>query len=591
MKAGFICRTTFLAALAAMAAMVLVAAAPALSTRPYVPDPVEFELRAPASAGTDVSASAVRSVVSPVVRPSRRFNLVGLRWRGASLSALAVRVRGDGRWGRWTRVPVDPDHAPDPGSQEARPRWRTSDPIWAGDAQELQYRTRTRGSIRDLRLHFVNTKGTATALDRLRSKLRGAAHGAITTVASLLGAGRARAANGAPPIVGRDAWGASKCPPRATPGYGTVNLAFVHHTVTANEYGPGDSAAMVLAICLYHRNSNGWNDIGYNFLVDKYGTIFEGRAGGIDTAVVGAQAQGYNAQSTGISNLGTFNTTGQTEAGLGALARLLAWKLAVHGVPPTGTTTVTSTGGSLNRYPAGTHVTLQRISGHRDGDATACPGDALYAQLPRLREMVAQIALPPAPRLSLAADSGRITFGAKAGLRALLSSSNGVPLPSRPLDLQVLGKGGWNTLQSLRTDTVGALSTKLRLAYNHAVRIRFVGEPGLGSAQSNPVSVGVRPLVQAQLEPATSAKLVRGQRVTVAGAIQPHKATALLLVDRVTPAGRSLRVGRRALRARSGRIRARFRFDRKGSYSVRLAVLPDRRNLSGRSVPLAVKVR
>jgi uncharacterized protein with LGFP repeats len=111
-------------------------------------------------------------------------------------------------------------------------------------------------------------------------------------------------------------------------------MAFIHHTVSANDYGPGDSAAMVRAICRYHRNSNGWNDIGYQFLVDKYGTIFEGRAGGIDQAVVGAQAQGYNTQSTGISSLGTFSTTGQSEAGLGALARLLSWKLALHGVAP-----------------------------------------------------------------------------------------------------------------------------------------------------------------------------------------------------------------------------------------------------------------
>ena len=88
--------------------------------------------------------------------------------------------------------------------------------------------------------------------------------------------------------------GSDKCPPRADPVYGEVQLAFIHHTVTANEYGPEDSAAMVLGICRYHRNTNGWNDIGYNFLVDRYGKIFEGRAGGIDEAVVGAQAQGYN---------------------------------------------------------------------------------------------------------------------------------------------------------------------------------------------------------------------------------------------------------------------------------------------------------
>ena len=115
----------------------------------------------------------------------------------------------------------------------------------------------------------------------------------------------------------REQWASDKCPPRADPAYGEVNLAFIHHTVSANEYGPEDSAAMVLGICRYHRNGNGWNDIGYNFLVDRYGTIFEGRAGGIAEAVVGAQAQGYNSSSTGIASLGTFSTGGQTPAGPG----------------------------------------------------------------------------------------------------------------------------------------------------------------------------------------------------------------------------------------------------------------------------------
>ena len=111
----------------------------------------------------------------------------------------------------------------------------------------------------------------------------------------------------APQIIPRAAWGADQCPPRAAPAYGEVQLGFVHHTVNANTYRRADSAAMVLSICRYHRNENGWRDIGYNFLVDRYGQIFEGRAGGIDQPVIGAQAQGYNGVSTGVANLGTFS--------------------------------------------------------------------------------------------------------------------------------------------------------------------------------------------------------------------------------------------------------------------------------------------
>ena len=85
-------------------------------------------------------------------------------------------------------------------------------------------------------------------------------------------------------VITRTEWGGDSVPPRADPEYGAVQLAFVHHTVTANDYAPEDSAAIVLGIARYHRNSNGWNDIGYNFLVDKYGQVFEGRAGGIDVA-------------------------------------------------------------------------------------------------------------------------------------------------------------------------------------------------------------------------------------------------------------------------------------------------------------------
>ena len=130
-------------------------------------------------------------------------------------------------------------------------------------------------------------------------------------------------------------------------------MAFVHHTVTANDYTPEQSASIVLGIAKYHRDTNGWNDIGYNFLVDQYGQVFEGRAGGIDQAVIGAQAQGYNSQSTGVAVLGTFTAVPIPEAAMASITQLLGWKLTLHGVPCEGGLTIVSGGGSLNRYSVG----------------------------------------------------------------------------------------------------------------------------------------------------------------------------------------------------------------------------------------------
>ena len=473
-------------------------AAPAASAAAGIPDTVEFQRAAP-SAQVGAAVHGHRAIRG-TVRTGRRFNLAGLRWRGDAASSLSVRVRTRRGWGRWTAVPVDPEHGPDAGAAETDAGSRGSDPVWAGQANAIQYVLRGNGRMRDVRLAFFNTEGTATAADRRR----GGVQASVARPIAL--------APGVPPIITRAEWGASKCPPRAAPAYGEVKLAFVHHTVTANNYGPSDSAAIVRAICAYHRNSNGWNDIGYNFLVDKYGQVFEGRAGGVDAAVVGAQAQGYNTESTGISNLGTFSTTGQSAAGLDALARILSWKLAVHAVPPTGTVQVTSSGGSLNRYPAGAKVTLNRISGHRDGDATACPGDALYAQLPQLRQMVTGGPLPVRASVSFTPQRPNITYGTKAALSARLVAPNAAPLPGQQVEVQLLGRtGGWRTLHILKTDFTGTATTNVRLTYNHALRARFAGIPGLSSAQSKPVSIGVRPLISARLQPSAAASSTPGE--------------------------------------------------------------------------------
>ena len=85
---------------------------------------------------------------------------------------------------------------------------------------------------------------------------------------------------------------------------------------------------------VYHVQGNGWNDIGYNFLVDRFGTIYEGRGGGIDRNVIGAHAQGFNTGTVGVALIGNFTAATPTQAQQAALVRLLAWRLDVAHVDP-----------------------------------------------------------------------------------------------------------------------------------------------------------------------------------------------------------------------------------------------------------------
>src|SRR4051812_28873499 len=268
------------------------------------------------------------SRTSRVLR-ARRFDLLGVR--GAGRVEVRVRSRG-GAWSAWIPLAAHGDHAPDTGSGE-----RASDPVWTGGSDELQLRLASRARA-PLRVHFVAVPAAA----RRRAAVATRAHARAAGRDRSAVRGRAAQAGGVqpgspPPIVPRAAWGAAAVPPRSAPGYGVVQAAFVHHTVTANEYAPQDSPAIVLGIAKYHRDTNGWNDIGYNFLVDKYGQVFEGRAGGVDQAVVGAHAQGYNSQSTSVAQLGTFTAGGITPQALDSTAQLLGWKLSLHGVPAVGT--------------------------------------------------------------------------------------------------------------------------------------------------------------------------------------------------------------------------------------------------------------
>jgi uncharacterized protein with LGFP repeats len=164
-----------------------------------------------------------------------------------------------------------------------------------------------------------------------------------------------------------------------------VKGAIVHHTVGSNNYTEAEAPSVVLAICRYHRNALGWDDIGYNALVDRFGNIYAGRAGGLGRAVIGAHAEGVNAQTTGVALMGTHTRKAITKLAMGGLVRWLSWKLPQHGKDATGRPRIRSAGGSTSRYDKGDVFRMNRISGHRRTNLTECPGDGLNRELDVVR--------------------------------------------------------------------------------------------------------------------------------------------------------------------------------------------------------------
>ncbi|WP_354698344.1 endolysin [Paraconexibacter sp. AEG42_29] len=462
-----------------------------------------------------------------VVRAPEAFDLVGLRGADLRGTAAELRVRRTGgRWSPWVPLGSGADHAPDhPRAQAA------SDPVWAGGADELQLRARR--AVRGGRLQLITAPAAAVSSPARRAGVRAAT--AVTRQA------------GAPPIVPRAAWGAGAVPPRASPSYGAISVAFVHHTVSANTYAPEDSARIVLAIAKYHRDSNGWNDIGYNFLVDRYGQIFEGRAGGIDRAVIGAQAGGWNSQSTGMATIGDFAATPFPAAGMAALTRLIAWKLGLHGVPAVGTVPLISGGGSENRYPYGQTVTLPRVCGHRDGCKTACPGDALYDQLDDLRARVAAatpgVPVAPVGVATLVAAEPAVAYGQDAVLNGAVTHGDGTPAAGIAISVQKQTSAGtWVRVAVATSGADGRYES--RVTWKRASPLRAVAQlaPGnAGRARSAPVSVGLVRTV-AVTAPGERSRVLAGKKVAMTGTVGPS-GVVRVLVERQEAGGRWVGAG------------------------------------------------
>lgn len=374
-----------------------------------VVDPVvtEYSLTAPAGRSGRVGVGALQARVVPgraggselVSTPQEvtGYGAVGVTWaHGLRLeeSEISVEVRTEtaDTWTAWMPVQYDAEHGPDPRSDEARHARPGTDALLVGDVDGVQVRVTTPDGAApaDLRLAVIDpgeaedSAVEAPAIDtRELDATEQAAASTPTSAAPTVATDateaidlRAGAFTPKPVIYSRAQWGADEgMRDKSSLHYFEVHAGFVHHTVNANDYTQAEVPGLLRSIYAYHTKSRGWSDIGYNYLVDRFGRIWEGRAGGVDRPVVGAHTLGYNDYSFAMSAIGNFDTAQAPAVMVQAYGALFAWKLSLHGVDA-----------SSPRQVVG-RSTFQAINGHRDADSTACPGRYLYAKIGRIREL------------------------------------------------------------------------------------------------------------------------------------------------------------------------------------------------------------
>jgi hypothetical protein len=280
---------------------------------------------------------------------------------------------------------------------------------------------------RDLLVRGLAVAGSTIALPRL---FEGAALAAPQVVAP-------------PRVVTRAEWGADESLGTKVRSFASIRKVVVHHTATSG----ADPMADIRGIQRYHTTTNGWDDIGYNFLIDRAGVVYEGRwartyaPGEVHTGedvrgrgVVGAHAAGYNTGSVGIALLGTYAGAAVSEATIRSLAQTIAWKCGPREIDPHGRD-------PFVRVGDGTTVVFDNIAGHRDLDSTGCPGSSMYARMPELRDRVAdELERGLVGLRILGADGSLWTFGRTPSF----STTNDISDPRRAVahGIPVCGAAG-----------------------------------------------------------------------------------------------------------------------------------------------------
>jgi hypothetical protein len=370
------------------------------------------------AAETATEAADLVALTAP--EPVRGLGTVGVTWkRGTHVGdrdiSVSVRTRTDGVWSSWQTVPYHDDHGPDPDSEEGRDARPGTDPIYLGAVDDVQMKAVTdTGTVpAGMQLDVVDPgREDAPQVEQpaIDTAELGPAAAALTAAdtADPTGAtdptgttdptgdatltGTPADVTPKPQIFSRAQWGADEgMRNKSALHYSEVHAGFVHHTVNANGYTMAQVPSIIRGIYAYHTRSKGWSDIGYNFLVDRFGRIWEGRFGGVDRPVVGAHTLNYNDYAFAMSAIGNYDVYDggrgiPSQTMLEAYGRLFAWKLSLHGVDAS----------SLHQWVGRKY--LPAINGHRDVGKTACPGRYLYAKVPTIRALAAADQRPFAAR-------------------------------------------------------------------------------------------------------------------------------------------------------------------------------------------------
>ena len=335
----------------------------------------------------EVSLSEVEALQqSEIIEAPLSFSMIGFQ-APPEVESIAVRTSVDGEsWEPWEVAEfIEEVDGPDDDADEGRrdDLEQHTEPLWVGEADHLQVEVEG-GSPEDLEVTVIDSMHLN---DGPVERHSGSAVGSSADADGI-------------DMVSRQEWGANESLGSSTRTVNDVHMGVVHHTAhasgsRANSYSRSEAPGLVRAMHQYHTNTLGWADLGYNVLVDRFGTIYEGRKGGFGNGVVGAHARGFNTGSFGVAVIGNFVDVQASPEAIESLTEVVAAKSAIHGIDPTSTTTRMGDG---TRRPT--------ILGHRDVGNTACPG-RIQQLLPQIRSEAEQEAqlFPDVPLSSVHRES------------------------------------------------------------------------------------------------------------------------------------------------------------------------------------------